>query len=250
LGQKKNDPHQRLESLERWSRRAKLWILLGIVIELGALIWFSHGWWERLWGITANVLIGVGLAAEYVVIGRAIIAGREAQQESDERVATAEARGAEANAKARAAELQLERLKHPRMPDQAKFAKELEGASAGTVEILYAKECSDCFFCAGWICAWFEGSGWKLTRFEPLISSSDMWFDAFSTMSVGADPWGVSVIAKNPVATISAAPADRSPWMAAFLAVKSSLEPYASVNGKGDPKMPDGLVRVVVAPRP
>jgi hypothetical protein len=34
FGQRKNDPHQRLEELERWSARATLLIFLGIVVEI------------------------------------------------------------------------------------------------------------------------------------------------------------------------------------------------------------------------
>jgi hypothetical protein len=89
------------------------------------LFWFAHGWWERFWGIVANVLIGVGLAAEYVVIGRAIIAGREAQQESDERVGAAEAQSAEANA--RAAEALAEQARILKMVSGRRISPEQHG---------------------------------------------------------------------------------------------------------------------------
>src|SRR5258708_1040291 len=84
LGQRKNDPHQRLEELERWSGRATLLIFFGIVVEIATLLYFPHDSAERIVSISANALIGVGLIVEYVVILRAITAGGEAQRESDE----------------------------------------------------------------------------------------------------------------------------------------------------------------------
>ena len=98
LGQKNdNDPNATLEALERWSGRAILLILAGIIVEIGYLWLFPHSPSDRAWSSTANILIGIGLAAEYIVIGRAIIAGGEADRQSKERVAGAEERAAEAN---------------------------------------------------------------------------------------------------------------------------------------------------------
>jgi hypothetical protein len=104
LGHNENDPKQILESLERWSGYATLWILAGIVVEIGALIWFPHSVEERIVGTIANCLIGVGLVAEYIVIGKAIIATREADRESEENVA-------KANQLAEEAKLETEQLK-------------------------------------------------------------------------------------------------------------------------------------------
>lgn len=98
MGHKKNDPHQRLESLELWSGRATLLILLGIVIEIGLIFWFPRNPSETLGALAANILIGIGLIVEYVVILRAIVASGEATRLSDEQVAKANARASEANA--------------------------------------------------------------------------------------------------------------------------------------------------------
>jgi hypothetical protein len=150
LGQKENDPKQILESLERWSGYATLWILAGIVVEIGALIWFPHGFCERIVGIIANALIGVGLVAEYIVIGRAIVATREADRESEEKVAKANQRAveateraAEANQKAQEAELKIAELNNEtaRLREQGALTTDavLETAKATKANALAAQ---------------------------------------------------------------------------------------------------------------
>jgi hypothetical protein len=109
LGHKNNDPHQKLESLERWSARATLLILVGIIIEIGLILWFPHDRWERLGSATANALVGIGLIVEYVVILRAIVASGDADRSSNERIAASEARAAEANERTAEAVLETAR---------------------------------------------------------------------------------------------------------------------------------------------
>jgi hypothetical protein len=109
-------PHDALEALERWSARATLLILLGIVIDAFVTIWFSRSEdsaYEMPSRLAANALIGLGLIVEYICILSAIIQTRRERQESDERVAAAEERASEANARSseaaqKAAEAQLE----------------------------------------------------------------------------------------------------------------------------------------------
>jgi hypothetical protein len=102
---KAKDPHQKLESLERWSARATLLILLGIAVEAVAVFQFPHALEERLWSLAANGAIGIGLIVEYFVIGRAIVATRQAEAESNQKIAKANAEAAKANE--RALEIQL-----------------------------------------------------------------------------------------------------------------------------------------------
>ena len=120
MGQRKSDPHQRLEALERWSARATLLILVGIVAEIVQLLWFPHDWMERLWSTIANSLIAVGLIVEYVIILRAIVATGEANRESEEATAEANARLAEA-------QLELVRLNKKVTP------REISNEQAGAI---------------------------------------------------------------------------------------------------------------------
>ena len=127
---KKLDPNTELENSERWSGHATLLILAGIVLELVALYVFTKGisWIEKAVLSIANMLVGIGLVIEYRCIGRAKIATGELQRLSDEKVATAEALGAEANQRAAEANLALEKFRAPRvLSDEQidRIAKEL-----------------------------------------------------------------------------------------------------------------------------
>lgn len=124
MGHKKKPPHQILESLERWSARATLLILLGIVIEIVALFISPHDFRERLVSTGANALVAIGLIAEYLVILRTIVATGEANRESDEKVAEATKLAAEANeraAKADLARIELEAKFAPRFLSREQF---------------------------------------------------------------------------------------------------------------------------------
>jgi hypothetical protein len=173
LGHKKKDPHQRLESLERWSARATIWILIGILVEIGAQLWFPHDPWERLWGIVANGAIGIGLAVEYVVIGRAIIAGREAQTESDEKIAASEARAGEA-------QLETEKLKAQfawrflPLAQISALTAELRKSSGSSIVIEYIGNDPEALYFAKQFWAAFRLAKWKVSLSGGTYS--DLWF--------------------------------------------------------------------------
>jgi hypothetical protein len=92
----KSDPNRRLEILERWSGRATLLILAGILVDILVASLSSKSKVEFLAAISANSLIGLGLVIEYFVIARTIVASGEAKRLSDEKIAAANARAAEA----------------------------------------------------------------------------------------------------------------------------------------------------------
>jgi hypothetical protein len=110
-----NDPHARLETLERWSGCATLLILLGILIEIALVSWFGREFWEKVGTITADALIGIGLVAEYIIILSTITATAEANRLSELKNAELTARAEEANARAVAAKLELAKLTTPRV---------------------------------------------------------------------------------------------------------------------------------------
>jgi hypothetical protein len=126
LGQKKNDPHQRLELLESASGWGTLIILSGIILEIWMFFAFDpHDPKECGWTLTANALIALGLIIEYVAIRMTIVAAGEAKIESDEKIAASEARAAEALERTTMAQLELARFRTPR----SKFFREGSAAS-------------------------------------------------------------------------------------------------------------------------
>jgi hypothetical protein len=160
LGQRKNDPHQKLESLERWSARATLLILAGIVADIVLLFWFPHDRMERLGATIANVLIAAGLLVEYVVILRAIVATGDANRESDERVAAAEARAAEAERETQRLRAQFawRRLS----PDQmVKIAVKLR-PTRGSIGISYVHSDPECQYFAFQFLEASKAAGWAV----------------------------------------------------------------------------------------
>ncbi len=161
-GHRNNDPNERLDELERWSARATLWILFGILAEI-VLIWVPlPNIWQKVGETSANALIGIGLIVEYFVIGRAIIATGKAKQLSDQQVAEANARAEEANQKAQEAALELARLTTPRVISEEQKQAIIEAISpfTGTPFILLMQpepepmalmeQVSDLLVVAGW----------------------------------------------------------------------------------------------------
>jgi hypothetical protein len=134
LGQKKKDPHQRLDTLERVSGWGTLVILAGIVLEIWGFFGLNPGNPnERVFSLVANSLIALGLIIEYVAIRLTIVAAGEAKQESDEKIAEANARADEANASALEAQLALEKFRKPwalpiwKLPEYEKILKPFAG---------------------------------------------------------------------------------------------------------------------------
>ena len=101
---KKSDPTAALEMLEWWSWRATIIILLASVSKLGRP--YISELQEKLASrrvskLTADLLIGIGLAIEAICILRAIVENRKEKRKSDEKIADANER---ASAEQKAAE--------------------------------------------------------------------------------------------------------------------------------------------------
>jgi hypothetical protein len=167
FGQRKNDAHQKLEALERWSAKATLLIFFGIILDIALILYFPHDTGERIGSVAANALIGAGLIVEYVVILRAITASGEAQRESDQKVAQANTRAAEANERAgklekltTVAKLQLQLLQikvGPRRVKEDELKKTLGNVPVVPIEISFSEDDGE---------SW--GVAWQLT--EALLS--------------------------------------------------------------------------------
>jgi hypothetical protein len=158
---------------------------------------------------------------------------------------------AEANARAAAASLELERLKAPRTPSFEAFVPEINKAQPSAVEILYVQECSDCRWLADNIWGYLKSANWPVSDPRPIEPPADIpsWLtDKPSAMKVGASPWGVTILTKNRPIDL----ADNSAFNCLFRGLFKSLGSGVTPGGIGggiEEAMPDGLIRVIVAPR-
>jgi hypothetical protein len=216
--QKTNDPHKAIENLERTSAAATLWILAGIMVEMLALFIFDHSRLELVVGVVANGAIGLGLIVEYLVIGKVIDATKEAERESNERIAQIEEGAAQARAQAAGsmalaadaqrqgaalrkqaaeAELQLAEFKkrlEPREIDSGIFLEVINGKPKAPVEVKYVRDDADSFHLAIGISSLLKQAGWEVAWASPINPSEYPRSDSPSAMAAGGQPTGVSVV--------------------------------------------------------
>jgi hypothetical protein len=218
-----------------------------------------HGWeavvvWSL--GIAAVAAIAVVISTRVVIILQ-----RDALNDSAEKIAlategaaTANARAAEANERAVKAELKLENLRKqvgPRNFDRDKSVKALQGKPTANAEILYLGDDHDSYNLAIHISAILERANWKVELPKPIPLSLDsdrkqfggLFAQAFALMSLGAQPWSVSIVTRSGCVVGGQEPCNA--LMDAIM-VNSDL----ALSGFGhDAKMSEGKVRVVVGPR-
>jgi len=154
---------------------------------------------------------------------------------------------ADANARTSQAQLELQRLKSWRMVDADTFKSTLAGVSPPkTIELLYVPECSDCFMLAGMLQALFNYMRWpnSFSEIKKLDPPPYDWMKAMpAVLQHRASPTGISFIAKK-VGEFD----DRSATASLILAIGKAVKGL-NLQWSGDELMPDGVVRVVVAPK-
>jgi hypothetical protein len=209
---------------------------------LGLLL---HGWenvmvvFLILAGFTALV---AGVSTWAVVrLQRIELAGTE--QEFDKYKLDTAKEIAEANEKSIQGQLELQRLKAWRMLDGAKFKSALEGVTPpALVEILYVTECSDCFMFSGMIEALLKDAHWPASLAE--VKKPNPQSQAPALLQYRANPTGVTILSKkgvnvfetNPVSGLLKALSSSDTWLGGGLI-------------SDDDRIPEGIVRVIVAPK-
>lgn len=176
---------------------------------------------------------------------------------ADERIKTADIRIAEFNARAKEAELRLERLRKdlgPRQLQRDVFLKELLGQPSAPVEIMYLQDDPECFDLAQQIWRALEAGSWPVTAPKPIPSL--VISDGPTPISVGGQPSGVTVVAhqitqqESDAAALAMAGREwvRTPWTVLKHALGESLGKVSGHAGSSY-SPPEGELRVVVAPR-
>lgn len=215
--------------------------------------WLAVFWWAKL---VAAGLVALGVAMEFggdwisrpfektVEDARKLELAELHKQSDEAKVETARlSKEAETARKETAqAKLELQRLKNPRSITPDALKAELENKPKGKAIVLYVKECSDCEWLSFWLVAGLHHSGWELANSAPMPLPPTAVNSILSSpaASAGGQPWGVSVVANTN--------ADGSVQSALMWALTRLL----GENGHGgvDKTLPDGFVRVIVAPRP
>jgi hypothetical protein len=153
---------------------------------------------------------------------------------------------ADANDRTSQAQLELQRLKNWRMLDRVKFDSELDGVTPlSKVEILYDPG-SDCFMLASLIGALLGELHWPydLAELKKMERPPEDWMKDFpATLQYRANPTGISFLTKNGIGNMQA----KTPAAALVRAVLNGSE--TSGMAAPDPTLPDGVMRIVVAPK-
>lgn len=226
------------------------------------MLWgYSIEFWNRAMTVAIWVAFiggGVGLAAGLFtgVVGQQLTTISE--REAATKIAAAHAKSAEANEKAKVAELKLEQLRRdvgPRQLNRASFLAALAGQAHVPVEIFFLRDDPECFDLAQQLRVALTDAGWNPGVLRPIPQPDGRNADP-AAMAIDGQPSGVTVV----VSAISEAEASatqnqmlgrdwvRTPWTVLSFAVQQGLGKVGGHAG-GPNAPPQGTLRLVVAPR-
>jgi hypothetical protein len=167
----------------------------------------------------------------------------ERATEARERAAVSERKAQEIALKAAEAQIILQRLSSPRVPDGEMFLGALqEQPKPAKIDVLYSMDGADCASLAAWIAKYLRDAGWPVDPEYPLVIPRSAVPNITSAQLEGAQPWGITILV--PGGKGSGGPANAL-VNALFESLGSPL--IAAVRTE---KIPHGNLRVVVAPRP
>ncbi len=207
------------------------------------------------------IVLVIGLALE---IRDAAITDKEAAEsnrlagQANERAANAEKQVEQLRSTNLVLQSRLEKIQNMQAPRVAlawKIDKSLEGKPAGTAEIFYQEGDGEVYEFAGWLKSLLVHAKWNVTEPRPIgdtISGSysgisrDEVQKWSSTMRLGAHGDGVTIIA-NGKTMITLRDKEINP-LKGILSALVALDIRVSL-GQDDISLPDGLIRIVVAPR-
>jgi hypothetical protein len=209
------------------------------------------------WGaVAADALVALGVCGE-VQFGRmAFRRDKEMKRRSDDKTANSNERAELANQKAQEAMLETEKLRKqlgPRYIDTAVFLRDLDGSPTASVEILYLRDDPDSIGLSRQLMALLHGAGWQISAWKPIPPPTEHPFSELpTTYSVGGGTSGVTIVlapfktAVDPMTSLLEGSVATSAYTALGRAILSTL---GGVGTKWDPIIPEGSLRVVVAPR-
>jgi len=218
----------------------------GLAIEFIAALIFHKDPWETGVALLAIALIVGGVWGE-------VHFGRLAREAGDKQLAEYEARTAEANARAEEAgkaaalaRLELAKFRAPRSIDDKLFLERLKDVPKVPVGIWwYPQEDAEACSFAMQVSSWLASTKWQSPLPQPMPPYPGINPPALPTvMQYGAQPYGITVMERlRPDASGEASPTCAAIWEAFRVSMESMP---ARVQ---DPTIPEGIVRIVVAPK-
>jgi hypothetical protein len=178
--------------------------------------------------------------------------------EAHERTQKVELRVAEQQERAAKAELELGLLKkrvEPRQINRSAFLKALAGQPKAPIQILYLRDDPESFEFAQQIAVFLEEAKWTVTERKPIPNLGATSSDILTSMSVGGQPSGVTVVANSISEEESEAYVSRimgkdwvkTPWTVLINAFEQSYG--SSKSHSGVTSVPNGTLRIVVSPK-
>ena len=160
---------------------------------------------------------------------------------------------AEAEARTKQAELQLEQMRFPRRLNSEKLKDSLKEVAPQFFEVWYDQSTADGSGLAFEIFVTLASIGWTTDQKLPAPLTPqwgppdlrDVYQLLTLTQQYGASPWGVSVVTKGPISDDEKRP-ERMLGNALLTSVAS---PVQMVGGGKDETMPAGKIRIVVSPK-
>jgi hypothetical protein len=213
----------------------------------------QNGEWWDFWLIMSLIAVALAaIAAGVTTTGSIVSHKREAASaemalerfklQTEQKISEADARAAEAK-------VALEKYKQPRNLDVDSFLERLKGVPPAKVQVLYVRECTDCAWVAQFITSFLETARWEsgVSPIDEAAAATGPFRQYSSPLSVRAYPWGITILAKDVSPEVFDSPKGAS-LKALFDALLKSFHP--SVSMAFDKELADGLLRVVVAPKP
>jgi hypothetical protein len=224
---------------------------IAFLLANAAIVFGIYG--EIRFGRLAGDILKLKLVEAIDHLGILEIAKANAEEraaQAKERTASLEARAAESEKQAHEmglkmaeTELKMQRLSSPRVPDQEKFLKALEGKPRPSkIDVMYSMDGSDCAILAAWTAKLLRDAGWTVDPEYPLVIPRSRDPHVSSAQMEGGQPWGITILDPEPKK-------NGSPTEALLDALFESLGSPVLAAVRTE-RIPNGDLRVVVGPRP
>ncbi len=126
--------------------------------------------------------------------------------------------------------------------DHHQFSEYIARGPQSRAEVLYIEECPDCAWLALSIAALLNAAGWALSAIPPMPLRKE---NLSVASAVGVLPRGITVLAKKPT---SFDVFGGDPFNTVYFAIAQSLGGTPDLMAQVDENLPDGFVRIIVAP--